>query len=78
MPNFETRESIAPALRYIVVTLVVTAAGFAAQSDARLHPEGLGGAPAPSSFVLVLAGLAVVLGWNWWRSRSRAQRTARD
>lgn len=42
------------------------------------EPHPLAFTPAPSSFVLVLSGLVIVLGWNWWRSRSRREQTSRS
>jgi hypothetical protein len=34
-------------------------------------PRPMTFAPAPSSLVLLLAGLAVLVGWSWWRGRTR-------
>jgi hypothetical protein len=77
--------SLAANLRQIVRTvslatanavLLIGADAAQAQADAKPRPEGFGPAtPVPSSFLLVIAGLAVLLGWRWWRSRARAQGT---
>lgn len=42
------------------------------------EPRPLAYTPAPSSLILVVSGLVVLLGWNWWRSRTRREQTSRD
>lgn len=63
---------LARIVRYASVTPMITAAAMAEQKLSGPRPMVF--TPAPSSLLLVLAGLAVVLGWNWWRSRSGAVR----
>jgi hypothetical protein len=56
--------------------LAMAAAAAQAQSEGRPHPDGFGSpsaTPVPSSLLLVMAGFAVLLGWRWWRSRTRVQ-----
>jgi hypothetical protein len=59
--------------------LAIGANAAQAQPDAKPRPEGFGSpAPVPSSFLLVVAGFAVLLGWRWWRSRVRARQLSQD
>jgi hypothetical protein len=63
-------------LATVNIWLAIVAAAAQAQSEARPHPDGFGSPPStpvPSSLLLVMAGFAVLLGWRWWRSRTRAQ-----
>lgn len=45
----------------------------AARADTQGDPRPMRITPAPSSLVLLLAGLLVLLGWNWWRGRARGR-----
>jgi hypothetical protein len=57
-----------------VVTLgIVLAAACAAQKNPAPRPQTFDTAPVPSSFFLVLAGMAGLLAWNWWRNRARPE-----
>ncbi len=58
-------------LAAVNVVLAIGAQAAQAQSAAKPRPEGFATTPAPSSFLLVIAGFAVLLGWRWWRSRAR-------
>jgi len=51
---------------------------IAANAQRPPQPHSFNTAPAPSSLVLLLAGLIVLLGWNWWRGRSRGKTASRD
>ncbi|MGB6944458.1 MAG: hypothetical protein WBE37_18815 [Bryobacteraceae bacterium] len=61
-----------------MVGAAAAVAAFAAQAGPAPRPQNFGSLPAPSSFLLVVTGLAGVVGWNWWRNRSRAQQNSRD
>lgn len=58
-------------LAAVNVLLSVGACAAQAQSIAKPRPQGFVNTPAPSSFLLVIAGFAALLGWRWWRSRVR-------
>jgi hypothetical protein len=81
MPIFrvcEWNRIVSKKLGCVVVGLATAAIGFAAQAGPAPRPQNFGSPlPAPSSFLLVVTGLAGVVGWNWWR-RSRAQQNSRD
>jgi len=57
---------------------IVLAAACAAQKNAAPRPQTFNTVPVPSSFFLVLAGMAGLFAWNWWRNRARRQQTSRD
>jgi hypothetical protein len=56
--------------------LALAFAACAAQTKAPARPQAF--APAPSSLILLLAGLVALAGWNWWRRRSRGVQDSRD
>ena len=58
-------------LATVNIVLAIGAQAAQAQSGAKPQPQGFAAAPAPSSFLLVIAGFAVLLGWRWCRSRAR-------
>ncbi|HEX5227797.1 MAG TPA: hypothetical protein VFW44_08810 [Bryobacteraceae bacterium] len=64
--------------RPAALSLALAGALLADRPTAKPHPQGFGSAPAPSSLVLVLAGLAGLLIWNWWRGRARGERTSSE
>jgi hypothetical protein len=51
---------------------------MAANAQRAPQPHTFSTAPAPSSLVLLLAGLIVLIGWSWWRGRSRRETTSRE
>jgi hypothetical protein len=57
--------------------LALPAIAMAANAQRAPQPHMFNTAPAPSSLVLLLAGLIVLIGWNWRRSRVRRE-TSRD
>lgn len=69
---------ISRTLRRVVVGLAAAVIAFGAPAGPAPRPQSFGSLPAPSSFLLVVAGLAGLVGWNWWRGRSRAQQNSRD
>jgi hypothetical protein len=80
MPVFAPHQSywIARFRRHAVLAGTMAAVAIAGQKDSAPRPQGFVSAPAPSSLVLLLAGLAVLLAWNWWRGRGRGQHVSRD
>jgi PEP-CTERM motif len=59
-----------------MLTFAVSAAAAAATANAAAmgaasYPNAILATPAPSSLWLLLAGLVVLAGWNWWRRRTR-------
>jgi hypothetical protein len=60
------------------VLLALGAEAAQAQPAAKPRPDAFVTTPAPSSFLLVVAGFCVLLGWRWWRSRARVQQASRD
>jgi hypothetical protein len=82
MPIFQVcgwKWIILKTLGRVGVGLATAAIGFGAQAGPAPRPQNFGSPlPAPSSFLLVVTGLAGVVGWNLWRSRSRAQQNSRD
>ena len=69
---------MAGAARVAVVSGILTGAAAAAET-AKPRPDSfLPSTPAPSSLVLLLAGLIVLFGWSWLRSRSRGTQNSRD
>ena len=69
---------IARTFQYVIVSVIVAAIATAAQSGAKPRPHNFTPVPAPSSFLLVLAGMIGLLGWNAWRIRRRKGIDARD
>jgi hypothetical protein len=57
-------------LAAVNVVLTVGTSAAQAQSIAKPRPQGFSTTPAPSSFLLVIAGFAALFGWRWWRSRA--------
>jgi hypothetical protein len=57
---------------FVAVSFLLEMAADAAQAPSTAKPRPEAFAPAPSSFLLVMAGFAVLLGWRWWRNRDRA------
>jgi hypothetical protein len=57
---------------------VLLAAACAAQKNTAPRPQTFDTVPVPSSFWLVLAGMAGLLAWNWWRTRARPEQPSRD
>ncbi|MGA2214125.1 MAG: hypothetical protein ABSH31_12690 [Bryobacteraceae bacterium] len=56
---------------FAMVAFLLEMAADAAQAPSTAKPRPEAFAPAPSSFLLVMAGFAVLLGWRWWRNRDR-------
>jgi hypothetical protein len=69
---------IARTFQYVNVSVLATAILTAAQTGAKPRPHSFTPVPVPSSFLLVLAGMIGVLGWNAWRNRGRKRIDARD
>jgi hypothetical protein len=54
--------------RLMALGAILTAVALGQQKKIS-DPRPMAFSPAPSSLVLLLAGLAVLLAWNWWRGR---------
>lgn len=59
---------------YSIVSMILTAVAMGGQVTAKPRPHGFTAVPAPSSLLLVIAGMIALLGWSWWRNRSLENR----
>jgi hypothetical protein len=69
---------IARLYRHAAAGWMMTIAAVAGQADTTPRPHTFDTTPAPSSFILLLAGMIGLLAWNWWRTRPRGPAKLRD
>jgi hypothetical protein len=80
MPISLRRKSrlFARTFHYAIVSVTLTAFALAEHTGAKPKPHGFAPVPAPSSLLLVVAGMIGLLGWNWWRNRALQNRATKD
>ena len=80
MPISLRRKSrlIARTFHYAIVSVTLTAFALGEHAGAKPKPHGFNPVPAPSSLLLVVAGMIGLLGWNWWRNRALQNRAHKE